>query len=262
MNGQINISRFIAKLDSCFDRNDLKAAKECIEYWEKEARETGDDRALLTVLNEAVGFYRRTQKRGRALAAMEESLALVDKLGLPDKLSGATIYINAATTLSFFGKEEEGLQLYDKAARCYEIERHTETYEYAALLNNKAGTLNALKRYDEAERDWVQAIEILKEIGGHAGEIAISLVMLAHLTFIGIPPPMKKWRKYWTKRGNISIRTIRRKTETTHTFYENARLPLIISKGTTRRKPCEKSQKKSITNDNKELYYGKQIRIK
>ncbi|MEG9430429.1 MAG: tetratricopeptide repeat protein [Christensenellaceae bacterium] len=112
MNGQINISRFIAKLDSCFDRNDLKAAKECIEYWEKEARETGDDRALLTVLNEAVGFYRRTQKRGRALAAMEESLTLVDKLGLPDKLSGATIYINAATTLSFFGKEEEGLQLY------------------------------------------------------------------------------------------------------------------------------------------------------
>ena len=183
MNGQINISRFIAKLDSCFDRNDLKAAKECIEYWEKEARETGDDRALLTVLNEAVGFYRRTQKRGKALAAMGESLTLVDKLGLPDKLSGATIYINAATTLSFFGKEEEGLQLYDKAARCYEIERHTETYEYAALLNNKAGTLNALKRYDEAERDWVQAIEILKEIGGHAGEIAISLVMLAHLTF-------------------------------------------------------------------------------
>lgn len=183
MSGQINISRFIAKLDSCFDRNDLKAAKECIEYWEKEARERGDDRALLTVLNEAVGFYRRTQKRGRALAAMEESLTLVDKLGLPDKLSGATIYINAATTLSFFGKEEEGLQLYDKAARCYEIERHTETYEYAALLNNKAGTLNALKRYDEAERDWVQAIEILKEIGGHAGEIAISLVMLAHLTF-------------------------------------------------------------------------------
>lgn len=183
MNGQISISRFIAKLDACFDRNDMKAAKECIEYWEKEARDAEDDRALLTILNEAVGFYRRTKKRGKALAAMEESLALVDKLGLSEQLSGATIYINAATTLSFFGKEEEGLLLYDKAAHCYETERKQETYEYAALLNNKAGTLNAIKRYNEAERDWVKAIEILKEIGGHAGEIAISLVMLAHLTF-------------------------------------------------------------------------------
>ena len=183
MNEQISISRFIAKLDSCFDRNDMKSAKECIEFWEKEARDAGDDRALLTILNEAVGFYRRTQKRGKALAAMEESLTLVDKLGLTDNLSGATIYINAATTLSFFAKEVEGLQLYDKAAQCYESEHKTETYEYAALLNNQAGTLNALKKYDEAERDWVQAIEILSRIGGHAGEIAISLVMLAHLTF-------------------------------------------------------------------------------
>ena len=114
---------------------------------------------------------------------MEESLSLVEKLGLTQSLSGATIYINAATTLSFFGREEEGLRLYDKAAECYIGNNLTETYEYAALLNNRAGTLNGLKRYDEAEENWNEAIEILKKVGYHDGEIAISLVMLAHLTF-------------------------------------------------------------------------------
>ena len=94
-----------------------------------------------------------------------------------------SIYINAATTLSFFGREEEGLRLHDKAADCYISSNLTETYEYAALLNNKAGTLNELKRYDEAEENWKDAIEILKKLGFHDGEIAISLVMLAHLTF-------------------------------------------------------------------------------
>lgn len=184
MNSQrINVARFIEKLDDCFNRNDMKAARECIVYWEREAREAGDERGLLTVLNEAVGYYRRTQKRGKAIAAMEESLALTEKIGLSDTLSGATIFINAATTMSFFGKEEEGLTLYDKAAKCFENEGKTETYEYAALLNNKAGTLNGLKRYDEAEENWKQAIEILRRTGYHAGEIAISLVMLAHLTF-------------------------------------------------------------------------------
>lgn len=180
---RIDITRFIARLDGCFDRNDMRAARECIEYWENEARREADDRGLLTVLNEAVGFYRRTQKKNKALKAMEESLGLVEKLGLSQSLSGATIYINAATTLSFFGRASEGLELYEKAAECYQKNNRTETYEYAALLNNRAGTLNELKRYDEAEKNWKDAIDILKKIGFHDGEIAISLIMLAHLTF-------------------------------------------------------------------------------
>ena len=183
MNVRIDIPRFIDRLDACFNRNDMKAARECIESWEKEARDAGDERALLTILNEGVGCYRRMQKRGKALKAMSESLVLAEKLGLTQNLSGATIFVNAATTLSFFGEEEKGLELYGKAAAIYEKEGRTETYEYAALLNNQAGTLYALKKYDEAERDWNKTIEILGRIGYHAGEIAISLVMLAHLTF-------------------------------------------------------------------------------
>lgn len=182
-NDRIDIPRFIEKLDRCFNRNDMRSARECIEYWESEARRIGDDRGLLTILNEAVGYYRRTQKKGKALKAMEESLSLVEKLGLSQSMSGATIYINSATTLSFFGREQDGLVLYDKAADCFKASNKTDTYEYAALLNNKAGTLNALKRYDEAEENWHSAIDILKNIGFHDGEIAISLVMLAHLTY-------------------------------------------------------------------------------
>lgn len=180
---RINITRFIDRLDACFNRNDMRAARECIEFWENEARQNNDDRGLLTVLNEAVGYYRRSKKKNKALKAMEESLTLVEKLGLSDSLSGATIFINAATTLSFFGRVQEGLELYEKAEACYQVNDGTQTYEYAALLNNKAATLNELKRYDDAEENWKNAIEILKKVGYHDGEIAISLVMLAHLTF-------------------------------------------------------------------------------
>lgn len=181
--GQIDIARFIGRLDACFNRNDMRAARECIEYWEQEARQNGDDRGLLTVLDEAVGYYCRSKKKTKALSAMEESLSLVKTLGLSESLSGATIYINAATTLSFFGNVQEGLEVYDKAAVCYQANEKTQTYEYAALLNNKAAVLNELKRYNEAEDHWKNAIAILKKVDYHDGEIAISLVMLAHLTF-------------------------------------------------------------------------------
>lgn len=72
---------------------------------------------------------------------MEESLSLVKTLGLSESLSGATNYINAATTLSFFGSVQEGLELYDKAATCYQKNGRTQIYEYAALLNSKANNL-------------------------------------------------------------------------------------------------------------------------
>lgn len=179
----ISAQRFIDQLDRCFNRGDMKAARQCLEGWEREARELGDSRGLLTVLNESVGFYRRTQKKSKALAALRECMRLVEQLGLGDSLSGATILVNAATTLAFFNSPEEALPLYGQAAACFECHGADDTYEYAALLNNRAGALNALKRWDEAEACWRRAVEILKKEGRHDGEIAISLVMLAHLTF-------------------------------------------------------------------------------
>ena len=185
MTGQesIPISRFIDRLDACFNRNDMKGARDCIRFWENEARRLGDKRGLLTVLNEAIGYYRRTKKKARAFEALEESLLLADELGQSHTLSGAAIYINAATTLSFFGNPEKALDLYGKAAACFEEVRKTECYEYAALLNNRAAALNELKRFDDAENDWLSAISVLRQIGHHDGEIAVSLLMLAHLTF-------------------------------------------------------------------------------
>lgn len=179
----IPIYRFIHALDAAFDRNDMKGAQECIRFWEAEARRACDERGLLCVLNEAVGYYRRAKKKTRALEAMEESLLLVEKLGQSHTLSGATIFINAATTLSFFGSKEEAISLYGRAAACFEAEKKTECYEYAALLNNRAATLYELKHYAGAEADWLEAIRILKSVGYHDGEIAVSLLMLAHLTY-------------------------------------------------------------------------------
>lgn len=180
---RIDLARFIDRLDGCFSASDWKAARDCIESRENEARELGDERGLLTVLNEAVGLYRRTKKKQRALAALEECLALVEKLGVSESLSGATITVNAATTLSFFREEEEALELYQRAERWFLSAGQTESYEYAALLNNKAATLYTLKRYREAEEDWKRAVDILKKIGGHAVDMAVSLVMLAHASF-------------------------------------------------------------------------------
>ena len=180
-NGYIRIPRFIDQLNECFDRNDKAGARKCLEFWESEARSLQDDNGLLTVLNEEVGFFRRSGEEIPAMNALTESLELVEKLGLSEDISGATVYINAATTLCAFGRVEDSPKLYENAASVFETENKKDTYEYAALLNNRAAAYYALKRYDEAEKDYRSAIEILDRRGYHAGEIAISLLMIAHI---------------------------------------------------------------------------------
>lgn len=179
----ISVPDFIRELDACFDRNDMKAARNCLLKWEEQARALQDDKGLLTVLNEGVGYYRRVKKRTRALEAMEESLQLVEKLGIGNTVSGATVFINAATTRSFFGQEQEAIGLYDQAEQCFLQAGKRDSYEYAALLNNRAATYSELKDLTHAERDFRAAVDVLKTVGHHAGEIAVSLVQLAHLTY-------------------------------------------------------------------------------
>ena len=58
-----------------------------------------------------------------------------------------------------------------------------KSFEYAALLNNYGSALSEICRFDEAENLMKKAIEILKEDGTHDGEIAVSLINLAHLYY-------------------------------------------------------------------------------
>ncbi|MBQ7661700.1 MAG: tetratricopeptide repeat protein [Clostridia bacterium] len=181
--GKINLTRCLDKLDACFARGDLAAAGECLAYWEGEARNLSDNCGLLSVLNEEIGYFRRTGEREKGLSAVSEALELLKFKGLTDHISGATIFINAATTLKAFGKPEEGLPLYDTAAEIYKECGKTDTFEYAALLNNRAAALCELHRFDEGQAAYEAAIAILEKEGKHDGEIAVSLVNLAHLYY-------------------------------------------------------------------------------
>ncbi len=189
MNDKINIERFLKKLDEFFNKNDMFGAGEFLSFWENEARNIGDERALLTILNEFLGYCRRVNNKEKAISTINECNLLIEKLEISNTISAATILINAATSSAHFGNSEEALALYDKAKKCYIELNQKETYEYASLLNNSAGVLNTQKKYEEAEKNYLEAVKILKKIGNHDGEIALSLVMLAHISFDKIEKP-------------------------------------------------------------------------
>ncbi len=172
---------FIAKLDAYFDREDMVGAGEYLRAVYREAKAEGDDRLLFAVLNEMMGYYRKTGETERGLAAIEEGIALLPVLGIADTAAGATACLNAATTLKAFGRAAEGIPLYEKAEAVYRVTLPAHDPRMAGLCNNLALALVDLGRYEEAETRYEAALAILNRSTGKETDIANTYVNMAHL---------------------------------------------------------------------------------
>ncbi len=180
---KVNVRRFIEKLDTFFARNDLNGAGEFLDYWENEASVLNDNSGLLSVLNEKIGFYRRTNESTKGLSAVENALALLNGGEFEESVAVGTIYVNCATTLKHFGYPEKAISLYEKAEAIYNGFSTASDFEKASLYNNFASAYGDLGSFEKAETNYFKAIEILEKSGSNNGEIAVSYVNLAHIYF-------------------------------------------------------------------------------
>lgn len=177
----MKIQDFITALDAFFDREDMEGAGEYLRYVRRSAEAEGDRRLLFTVLNEMMGYYRKTREEERGLESIAAGLRVMNELGLADRPEGATAILNAATTMKAFGRAEEALSYYDAAAAIYEKAFSPDDYRLAGLCNNRALAMVDLRRYREAEELYRRALAILSRCGGRETDIANTYVNLAHL---------------------------------------------------------------------------------
>ena len=104
---RIPIRHVVDKLDRALARGDYAEGMRLLDYWTREARALCDEDGELSVTSEMLGLSRRTNDREKGLAAIDRALELLDKSGLSDTVSGATILLNAATTRKHFGDPRE-----------------------------------------------------------------------------------------------------------------------------------------------------------
>ena len=177
---EINVRRFIDKLDALYAKNDLAEAGKLLKYWADDARTLGDKCGLLSVLNETLGFSRRTMDKPLALSTIDEISALMEER--KNLVSSATVFVNVATTLKHFNETERALPFFEQAEAIYMRYCMDSSYEYAALLNNRASAY--LDKADglSAETDYKRALAILEQMEGFEKEEAETLASLAQLS--------------------------------------------------------------------------------
>lgn len=179
--GRIPIKRIIDKLDGFFNKNDMENAGKLLEYWQGEAISLNDAEGELEIDSELIGYYRKTAQKEKGLAVSERALELIDRLGLGEKVSAATIILNAATTFKSFGRARDALPLYDKVFSVYTRNLGQSDPLFGGFYNNKALALVDIKNYNEAEKCYRNALEITKKISPANPDIAVTFVNMAHM---------------------------------------------------------------------------------
>ena len=115
----IDVPAVIRELDALYNAGREKDALALLEQWRDAARGRGDWRGELSMLSELLGYHRRDGDREKAMAAVNGALDLIRIHRMGATVSGATVLINAATTLKAFGRAKESLPIFEHCARVY-----------------------------------------------------------------------------------------------------------------------------------------------
>ena len=174
--------RIVEKLDEYMAHRDYAGAERHLNYWLTEAQAIHDTRGELMVRNELVGHFRKTGNSELAFLHANRALELLDELGFSDHISAGTTYTNVATAYNAFGRNEESLSLFRKAASVYEASPYTAPQLLGGLYNNMALTCIALCRFDEADSLYEKALATMANVENGVLEQAITYLNMADAT--------------------------------------------------------------------------------
>ncbi len=175
------IEECFEEMERCFDVHDMDGAEDCMKRYLQRARDDGDWGSQLTILNEQIGFYRKMQKFDNCMEAIGSALNIVDSYGLDQSGAGATTWLNSATAFRAFKYYDRAYEYFLKTLDLYNKTMEPDSYEFPSLYNNLAVVLTDMGRYEEAEKYYNMALEILPRRPNCEPEMASTYVSMAHM---------------------------------------------------------------------------------
>lgn len=163
---------FYSGLDSLFSQKDIAVVEEYLAHHLEAARNSGNTRYQLAVLNEQVGYYRSLSRFSQAFMASEQAMAIISAPDFTDSISAATTMLNTATALRAGGLINEALEMYGQVDEIYSTTLETADARQAALYNNMAQALATNGDKKTALVYFQKSLAILETIQENRAELA------------------------------------------------------------------------------------------
>lgn len=177
---RLDIPAVIGELDRLFAAERLADARSLLEASLERSRVLGDCSGELSILSELMGFHRRSGDAEAARRACRDGIALIGELKLGSAVSGATVLLNAATTLAAYGEPAEAVGLFEQVSRVYSANLDPRDYRFAGLYNNMGTAYAALGDFERSRGYYLAALKLLRETDNRE-EVAVTHVNIAQI---------------------------------------------------------------------------------
>ena len=132
----MDINSILVQYDSMFANNTPEEIEDFLAEQVAQAEQEGDRGALLTLLNEQVGFARDRGNKEVALTACEKLRKLLGAMRLGGTIHYGKTLMNIANAYRAFGRYEEAEALFKEIEQLYKQILPVVSYDYAPLYNN------------------------------------------------------------------------------------------------------------------------------
>ncbi len=177
----LDVPLLIGEADGLCNQGREAEARDLLENALSKTRGRGDWRSELTVLSELLGQYRRTGEKDKGLRTVSEALELTRVHHMGRTVSGATVLLNAATTLKAFGHAEDSIPIFTHVARVYADNLDPGDYRFAGLYNNMALSYDDAGDLESAERFFNLALRTIAKTEHPENDSAVTWCNMAEM---------------------------------------------------------------------------------
>lgn len=162
---ETNINQVLEGLDVLFSRKEMEKAEEYLQRHLKAFMEKGDASAVITIVNELIGFYRSMGEHEKSTFYCEQIVSFMQMCKLKGTVPYATTLLNAATAYRAAGNAAIALEYYMQVEIIYKEQLDSKDYRFAGLYNNLSLLYEERADYEKAAEALEKALEIIPLYG-------------------------------------------------------------------------------------------------
>lgn len=158
----MDINSILAEYDSMFGRCELAEIESFLQQNIEQSKISGDYGAMITLLNEIIGFCRDTTQREKAMGYCDTLLEVMNQLNLQGRVEYATSLLNIANAYRAFGLCKESVDLYEQVYENYKVNVEPNAFAYASLYNNWSLVYQETGEFEKAKELLLKALTVVE----------------------------------------------------------------------------------------------------
>lgn len=159
------VEEIVEGLDELFARQRMAEVEPYLQQALKEAMEADDYSAVITIVNELIGFYRDISQYDKSLYYCEQILPFMEMHGLKGSIHYATTCLNVANAYRAAGKCEVSLEYYKEVKKIYDRILTPTDSLYASYYNNLSLLYQEMGDFERAAQCLKTALVIIEAYG-------------------------------------------------------------------------------------------------